>query len=435
MFSFLYDLSLFVFALLILPKLLWQWFVLGKYRESLSARLGIALPSFTPKKGQEVIWIHAVSMGETRAVISLFRMIRQAYPEAAVVISTTTETGNAEAKRSMPDADAHFFLPLDFSWAIRRVLDRICPTTLILCESDFWYHLLKTSKERGVKIALVNGKVSERSCSRFRKVPSFTRRIFSNFDILCVQSERYRQRFISMGVPAEKLIATGNLKFDAPAKKMDPIELQTLRETLKIAQGEPVLVLGSTHAQEEDWLLSALDSVWKKIPNLKVLLVPRHPERFNEVAHLIKEKGLTCRRFSEKRNSTDRLVLIDAMGLLNQCYQIANVAIVGGSYVSHVGGHNIFEPVLYGVPVFFGPHMHSQPDLKELILTAKAGKEVKIEELPAALTEILEVPSVHNSYAEACNRLAESVQGAALRTFEHIFRNDALLKSKSFHHS
>ncbi len=430
MFSFLYDVSLFVFALLVLPKLLWQWFVLGKYRESLSARLGIALPSFTPKEGQEVIWIHAVSMGETRAAISLFRMVRQAFPEAAIVISTTTETGNAEAKRSMPDADAHFFLPLDFSWSIRRILDRIRPSTLILCESDFWYHLLKTAKERGVKIALVNGKVSERSCKRFRKAPSFTRRIFSNFDILCVQSERYRQRFISMGVPLEKLFATGNLKFDAPAQKMQPSELQTLRETLKIAPDDPVLVLGSTHAQEEDWLLSALDLVWKKNPRLKVLLVPRHPERFNEVAHLIKEKGLTCRRISEKRNSADRLVLVDAMGLLNQCYQIASVAVVGGSYVSHVGGHNIFEPVLYGVPVFFGPHMHSQPDLQELILTAKAGREVNIEELPAALIEILEVPAVHNQYVEAGRELAKSVQGATLRTFEHIFSNEALLKSK-----
>src|ERR1700676_4432705 len=114
MFSFLYNLSLLVFALLILPKLLWQWFVLGKYRESLSARLGITLPSFTPKKGQKVIWIHAVSMGETRAIIPIFQMIKQRYPEAAVVISTTTETGNSEAKRSMPEADAHFFLPLDF---------------------------------------------------------------------------------------------------------------------------------------------------------------------------------------------------------------------------------------------------------------------------------------------------------------------------------
>jgi 3-deoxy-D-manno-octulosonic-acid transferase len=421
MFSLLYGLSLCVLALVALPKLLWQWFVLGKYRESLRARLGIALPSFSPKKGQEVIWIHAVSMGETRAVIPLFHRIRQAYPEAAIVISTTTETGNAEARRSMPDAHAHFFLPLDFSWAIRRIVERIRPSNLIMCESDFWYHLLTTTKKQGARIALVNGKVSERSCNRFRKVPFFTRRIFANFDILCVQSQRYCDRFISMGVPAEKLLVTGNLKFDAPAKKGGPTELQLLRETLKIAEDTPVLVIGSTHAQEEDWLISAADLVWKKIPKLKVLLVPRHPERFNEVAHLIKERGFTYRRYSEKKNSAERLILIDAMGLLNQCYQIADAAIVGGSYVSHIGGHNIFEPVMFGVPVFFGPHMHGQPDLKELILTAHAGKEVKIDALPEALIEILENPAVHHQYAKACEKLAQSLQGSTLFTFQHIF--------------
>lgn len=426
MFSLFYNLSLLVLALITLPKLLWQWFVMGKYRESLRYRLGIELPVFTPKKGQEVIWIHAISMGETRAVIPLFRKIREAYPDAAVVISTTTETGNAEAKRSMPDAQAHFFLPLDFSWIIRRLMERIQPSMLIMCESDFWYHLLKIAKDRGVKVALVNGKVSERSSSRFKKIPFFTRRIFSQFDMLCIQSERYRQRFLAMGVPGEKMHVTGNLKFDAPSKKMGTIELQTLRDKLKIAERDLVLVIGSTHSPEEEWFLSALSLVWQRVPNLKVLLVPRHPERFNEVAHLIKERAILFNRYSENKKSNERLVLIDAMGLLNQCYQVADIALVGGSYVSHVGGHNIFEPVIYGVPVFFGPHMHSQPDLKELILTSEAGQEVRIEKLAQALIDILENRSIRAKYANSCNELAASVHGATQRTFDYISQ----LKSK-----
>ena len=416
MFSIFYDFLLLVLALLALPKLLWQWFVLGKYRESLRAKLGIALPSFSPKAGQEVIWIHAVSMGETRAVIPLFRMIREAYPDAAIVLSTTTETGNAEAKRSMPEADAHFFLPLDFSWIIRRLFDRIRPTTLILCESDFWYHLLSTAKKRNVNLALVNGKISERSCKRFQKFPFFSRRIFSNFDTLCVQNELYRDRFIAMGVPPEKLFVTGNLKFDSSVKKMDQAGL---RDILRIAPTDRVLVIGSTHAKEEDWLLSAIALVWEKIPNLKVLLVPRHPERFGEVFQLIKERGIPCSRFSDM--SDEKLLLIDTMGMLNQCYQLADVAVVGGSFVSHVGGHNIFEPVLLGVPVFFGPHMQGQPELKELILNAHAGRQLQIDELPGALIEILDNRAVHSQYAAACNRLSASIHGASKRTFEHIF--------------
>lgn len=419
LFSLFYNLSLLLLALISLPKLLWQWCVLGKYRESLSARLGITLPAFTPK--QEVIWIHTVSMGETRAAIPLFRLIKQAYPDAAVVISTTTETGNAEAKRSMPEADCHFFLPLDFSWAIKRLVKRIKPTRLILCESDFWYHLVNIAGQHGAKVALINGKVSERSCNRFKKFSFFTNRLFAPFEILCVQSERYRQRFLAMGIPAEKLHVTGNLKLDVPAKKMGVTASQELRARLHIAENDPVLVIGSSHAPEEDWILSALTSVWQRIPNLKVLLVPRHPERFPEVAHLIQQKGLECMRYSQGGRFQNRLILIDTMGLLNQCYQIATVAIVGGSFVSHVGGHNIFEPVMVGVPVLFGPHLHSQLDLKELVLAAGAGREVKIDELPKALIEILENPSMRTQYAHACHTLAESVQGASQRTFEHIF--------------
>jgi 3-deoxy-D-manno-octulosonic-acid transferase len=421
MFSLFYDLSLILFATVALPKLLWQWCVHGKYRKSLKARIGISLPSFSPKNGQEVIWIHAVSMGETRAVIPLFRKIRQAHPEAAIVISTTTETGHAEAKRSMPEADTHFLLPLDFSWIMRRIIHRIQPTSLILCESDFWYHLLKMAKERGVHVHLVNGKVSERSCRRFRKFIFFTRRLFAHFDFLCVQSDRYHDRFISMGIPPQKLFVTGNLKFDSPTKKMSPIERQSFKESLHFIASDPVLVIGSTHAPEEEWILSALNFVWKRVPTLKVLLVPRHPERFNEVAHLIQERGVEFSRLSEKKKRRGQLVLIDAMGRLNQCYQIADLAIVGGSYTSHVGGHNIFEPVVFGVPVLFGPHMHSQPDLEELVLSSGAGRKVNMEQLPEVLIGILNDAAIRHKYVDACNHLAESVQGATERTFSHLF--------------
>lgn len=423
MFSLCYDLSLTVLTILFLPKLLWQWFALGKYRHSLSARLGITLPLFSPKEGQKVIWIHAVSMGETRAVIPLFQMIKKIYPEAAIVISSTTETGHEEAKRSMESADVHFFLPFDFSWAIERIINRIRPSTLILSESDFWYHLLKIAKQRGVEVALVNGKVSERSSKRYQKISFFTDRLFSLFDILCVQSQPYLKRFISMGIPPEKLFVTGNLKFDIPLQKMGNVEKTVFLETLNIKDTDPVVVIGSTHAPEEEWLISALEPLWKEIPNLKVLLVPRHPERFNEVAKLLNEKKLPFSRYSEKQ-CTEALILIDAMGLLNSCYQIATVAIVAGSFTSHIGGHNIFEPVMYQVPVLFGPHMHSQPDLKEQVLSAKAGLQVTVEELPQVLLQILQTPSLHAQYAKACEGLSQSVQGATLRTFEKIFRTD-----------
>lgn len=421
LFSLLYNLCLMLFALIALPKLLWQRFMLGKYRESLGARLGYILPAFSAKEGQEVIWIHAVSLGETRAMIPLFRLIRETHPKAAIVISTTTETGHTEAKRCMPEADAHFFLPLDFSWIMRRILAKIQPTTLILCESDFWYHLLKIAKKMGARIALVNGKVSERSARRFKALSLFSRQLFAHFDVLCMQSQRYLERFHLIGIPLEKIHVTGNLKFDAPASKMEQNELQTLKAKLGIQPTDRVVVVGSTHAQEEDWILNALIPLWKKIPELKVLIVPRHPERFNEVAHLFQEKVLSFRRFSERKKGEYPLILIDAMGILNQCFQIADLAIIGGSFVSHVGGHNIFEPVLYNVPVLFGPHMQSQPDLTELILAAGAGKQVPIEKLTATVLEFLQDSALHRQHSEACRHLTNSVHGSTKRTFEYIF--------------
>jgi len=418
MFSLLYDTALCLLALLALPKLLWQRLASGKYRHSLRYRLGIELPEFFPKQGAEVIWIHAPSMGETRAIIALYNKLRQAYPHAALVLSSTTETGQQEARRSMPDAQAHFFLPLDISWSIRRIMERIKPTLLILCESDIWYNLLHTAKSRGVKVALVNGKISLRSCHRFQKVPFFTRRLFSQFDLLCLQSQLHYQRFLAMGLPSEKMVVTGNLKFDTPIKRLPPLELQALRGRLSATS--PLLVIGSTHAPEEEWILAALSDVWEKIPTLKVLLVPRHPERFNEVASLIQKKGLPFERYTENKKTDARLILIDAMGLLTQCYQIADLALVGGSFAPHIGGHNIFEPVSYNVPVLFGPHMHNQTALKELILSAGAGEEVTLEHLPQLLIKLLESPPLRAQYVSACQLLVPTVQGATQRTLTCI---------------
>ena len=421
MFSFLYNFILLLLAIASLPKLLWQRWTRGKYRGSLKARLGLSLPDFTPKKDQEVIWIHTVSMGETRAVIPLFRQIKQNHPHAAVVISTTTQTGHEEAKCSMAEADAHFFLPLDFSWVVRRLVERIRPAKFILCESDFWYHLLKTTKEHGAKVALINGKVSERSCRRFRAFGFFTKKLFANFDLLCLQSERYRARFLSMGIDPSKIFVTGNLKLDSSMKKMPEGEREAFKHSLQLSATDRVLVVGSTHAPEEEQVLSVLQDVWKRIPNLKVLLVPRHPERFNEVAHLIQEKGVNFSRVSEMRNKDARLILVDAMGKLNQCYQLAEIAIVAGSYTPKVGGHNIFEPIVFGVPVIFGPHMHSQPDLKEIVLDAKAGSQVDLAQLAPTLTAFLEDPALHRQYADACGQLTKDVQGSTARTYSYLF--------------
>ncbi|MBS0606444.1 MAG: 3-deoxy-D-manno-octulosonic acid transferase [Parachlamydiales bacterium] len=420
MFSFIYDIALLLLAIIALPKMVWQCLAQGKYRKSLSSRLGFRIP--TLPKDKKVIWIHAVSMGETRAVIPFFRLVRKGFPDALIVISSTTETGHAEAKRSMPEAAAHFFLPLDFSWIVRRVMKRVHPDALVLCESDFWYHLISQAKSQGASLLLINGKVSERSAKRFQMFRSFSRKLFSPFDHLCVQSERFRDRFAAMGVDPQKITVTGNLKFDATPKTMTPAELETWKGELGIKDKDRVVVIGSSHAPEEEWLLAALDPVWRQIPDLKVLLVPRHPERFAEVATQVKLRGLTICTYSNRQNKIgdERIVLIDAMGLLNTCYQVAEVAIVAGSFIESVGGHNIFEPVLLGVPVLFGPHMHSQLDLEDLVLNSNAGKQVSIDQLPKVLSHLLTDVQAYGAIKQSCQKLAGQVQGSALRTYNML---------------
>lgn len=420
MFRFLYDLALLVVALVALPNILWHYVVSGKYRKNLKAKLGCQLPSFR-STSKPLIWIHAVSMGETRAIAPLFHALRSQYKEEAIfVISSTTETGHEEAKRSCKEADEYFFLPFDFSWIIRRIVKRLNPTILILSESDFWYHLLQLTKKQGATICLVNGKISERSTKRFKKCLFFSRRLFSCFDLFCVQSKLYSDRFLSIGISPSKIKVTGNLKFDVVVPHLSPLERDEFRQKLKIQETDRVLVIGSTHAPEEQEIFSCLDKVFEKIPSLKVLLVPRHPERFDEVAQELKKKNLVFAKYSEGVFTAVPIILIDAMGLLNHCYQLAELAIIGGSFVKHVGGHNLLEPLFFGVPALFGPYTWGQQEMAEMILKAKAGLQVDLTTLSATLIQLFEEKTFYQVFAQNSLKLTQSLPGATAKTFGEI---------------
>jgi 3-deoxy-D-manno-octulosonic-acid transferase len=422
LFNFYYDSCLLAIAILALPWLVYQMVVRKKYRNSLAQRLGWKFPKID-KGDRRLIWMHAVSMGETRALIALAKQMKQETPDALLVISSVTETGHAEAKRSIPCADYHLFLPLDFHAVVSPLMKKVKPDLVILSETDYWYNFIKCAKREGAQLAVVNGKMSERSLNRYCRFPALSKRMFSPFDFFCLQNELYKERLMKVGAPSQKCVVTGNLKLDSQQQAPNDEALARLRSLLGIAPGNLVITVGSTHDPEEKWLLQGC--LKKQIGKAKMIFVPRHPERFDSVAAFLESEGIAYARYSqladnpEKASSAD-VILIDAMGLLTQCYRLSDIAIVCGSYVSHVGGHNILEPSAYGVPVLFGPHMHTQTEFVALMESYQAGKQVTLEQLEAEVDHLLQDSTARKAIGDRGLQLIQDSRGATKRTLEAL---------------
>lgn len=425
-----YEIVLWIIALLAIPKTIYSFFVHKKYRQSLLPRFGIRYPVFH-KQPLRSIWMHAVSVGETKAMVSVARELKHLFPDHPLIISSVTETGHAEAKRSLPFADHHVYLPFDFSWAVYKVIKNAAPGLVILCESDFWLNFLYYSKRQGAALALINGKMSERSMRRFRMVPFFSKRLFGLFDILCIQNALYRSRLLEAGAPIDRMVVTGNLKLDEDYPQLSNDEVIQWRQKLGIQPNQPVLTIGSTHAPEEQLCIQTLKEIWKQTPQLRVIIVPRRPERFKEVGNLLERERLHWISFTDinRRTGKEQVILMDAMGLLRMCYQLSDFAIVGGSFTDRVGGHNILEPCWYGKPVLFGPHMHTQLELVELMTQYGAGIQVNPEQLRPILEKWIQNPKESQEIGSKGLQMVKDLKGSTKRTLDAL--NPLLSKLQS----
>ena len=376
--KWIYNITIHLLALVYLPKLIYQRLRFGKYRHNLLYKLGLKLPKPIQSK-KPLIWIHACSLGETKAASTL-----ASYFHADLVISSTTETGHECAKKLLPHA-THVYLPFDFPWAIKRLFRRIKPDLLILVESDFWLNFMRLAN---CKIALVSGVLSEKTLKRHLLFPSFAKQLFSHIDLFLVQNTVYKTRFEKLGITSQ---VAGNLKYDLPNHNPAPEDF--------------LITIGSTHEGEEKLLIQALKPLLKKYPNLKIQMAPRHPERFELIKKLLEHSPI---------------IPITEMGVLTKCYAKSKLAIVAGSFVKGIGGHNILEPVQLGVPVLFGPYMDAQEELKELVLKANAGEAHSASHLAAAVEKHLASPSYHSTMSQNALRLARSLQGASKKTFVHL---------------
>jgi 3-deoxy-D-manno-octulosonic-acid transferase len=403
MISFFYNFAIGLGFLLFLPKIGWDQRKKQKRFPSWKDRWGSDVPD---PEGKTVFWVHAVSVGEVKSAKPLVEIIRTEHPEAFILVTMASVTGQEEAKRFLKEADAFRFLPLDFSWIMRRWTDCLQPKALLLIEGDLWYHLTKHVARVQGKIVLVSGKISLRSARRYQSVAFFSKKLFSLFDLILLQNEEYLKRFQSFVEDEKKLFVTGNLKFDGVPVQID----RSLYEKIL----SPGIMIACTHAPEEEELLDALQGI-----DLPIFLAPRHPERFQEVALLLTKKRIDFVRWSEKekRRGGERVILIDGMGLLPIFYSFSQLAIVAGSFSSRIGGHNILEPCLYGVPVFFGPHMHQQQELAESLLLCRAGVQVSTSELAVAVQTFLAQPV---SQRLAVKKLLQTTQSPLKKTWEKL---------------
>jgi 3-deoxy-D-manno-octulosonic-acid transferase len=438
----------YLFALLLVsPWLVWRAVTTGRYRRHLAAKLLGQVPRPLPR-GRPVVWFHAVSVGEINLLGTLVPPFRQRHPDWVVVVSSTTDTGLAEAWRRFPDL-AVIAWPFDFSWAVTAALDAVNPTLVVLAESALWPNFLHVARQRAIPVVVVNARLSPRSFRRLRRLPAGIRRLLlTNVTRFAVQEAEYADRLRQLGVPEPKLVVTGSIKFDAALRSRQTPETAALaallghpgRSLAEVAPTKPggnaavcsprVWLAGSTHWPEEAIVLGIFARLRERFTNLRLILVPRHPDRFEEVAHLVEQSGLSFVRRSQLKQplvEMPAVVLLDTVGELGAAWGLADVGFTGGSLDGKRGGQSMIEPAGYGVPCVFGPHVWNFKDAaRRLVEIGGAIQVANATELENELAQLLADAALRQRMGSAAQELVRRQQGATTRTLDLI---DALLPS------
>lgn len=379
------------------------------YLPTLSGRLGSSTTSAMPLRGPDrPLWLHAVSVGEVAVAATLARALPAGLP---LLVTTVTPTGQERARALFRDRAEVAYLPFDLGFAVRRFFDRFRPGALVLVEGDYWPLVLSEARRRGLPVAVINGRVGDRGYARMRKLRPLLGWLFDRVDRFGVQTGEDRDRLVSLGVPAGRITVTGNLKYESPEPAVKPELEERLRA---LAAGRPILLAGSTMPGEEEQVLDA----FRRLEGAMLVIAPRHPERWDEVAALLGPNPVRRSQIPEGVRSD--IVLLDSLGELAGLYRIAAAAFIGGTLVPK-GGHNPLEPARFGVPVAVGPSMHNFRDMAERFDKAQAWRRVRdAEELAAVWREWLADPAAAREQGERALRLLEENRGALGRTLEML---------------
>lgn len=422
----LYNLLLVLSTLFLVPYYLLRGLRYGKSRRGIRERLGYYSPQqlnlFQAKK---TIWIHAVSVGETRAAMPLIKQIRIKYPDLQILVSNVTETGHAIALED-EEIDLCLFFPFDFSWAVRKALSTVRPEMIIIVETEIWPNFTKQVHQLKIPLILVNGRISDRSFPRYRFARFLLRPILERFSAFCMQSQTDAERIMALGAPDGRVENTGNLKFDHDLQEVTLEQVHQTKRQYRLPDQTAILVAGSTHDGEERPLLEAYKKISDQIDrSLILVLIPRHPERKREVQSLLNEMGFKYRLRSSLLEddlllSPGDILLVDTLGEVLDFYSVADLIFVGGSLVP-IGGHNLLEASLLSKPVLFGPHVHNFKEISAKLIRSGAGVKVaNQQELVRQSVIMLRDPARCRAMGEAGRSLIAENAGTTERTMRHI---------------
>lgn len=420
---FLYSLVLALGMVLSLPYWLYQILRHGKYRTGFVERMGSVPARLTAggagSQAGRVIWVHAVSVGEVAAVGGLVEQMRRSFPRHRVLVSTTTDTGQELARKRFGEENV-FYFPIDLGFAIGPYLAALRPELVVLAETEFWPNFLRLAHASGARIAVVNARISDRSWPRYRRFRWALRRMLVHVDLFLAQTPEDSARLQSIGAEAERVRVTGNLKFDVSLPAPPPI-VESLRQSLAAQSAGPVLVCGSTVEDEEPPLLKAFENLRVGHPRAVMILAPRHPERFDDVAILLQQLGIPSLRRSQWKGEAlaGGVFLVDTIGELAALYALADIAFVGGSLVPR-GGHNIIEPAQHGVAIVTGNHTENFRDIVALFQSRDAVRIVGLSELPLTLMHLLANDAERGDLGRRALETMRSQMGATSRTMEAL---------------
>jgi 3-deoxy-D-manno-octulosonic-acid transferase len=436
---YLLDICYLLLILLSLPWLVKEAVYKGKYREGFGAKLLGIVPR--RKSDKKCLWFHAVSVGEVNLLEPLLKKIRVGQPDWECVISTTTKSGMALARKKYANLTV-FYCPLDFTWAVAAAMRRIRPDVLVLAELELWPNMIRAAKRRGAKVAVINGRLSEKSFKGYRRIRWFIGRLLRRIDVIAAQDESYAGRFAELGADKANIEVTGSMKFDGAETDRQNPKTRQLCELAGIGADDIVFLAGSTQAPEEESAIEISKHLAEEFPRLKLILVPRHPERFGEVAHLLDQSGVAWRRRTTLKGpmraaglipaddadavnrpdkpggsllpASPRVLLVDVVGELGAWWGAARIAFVGGSFGNR-GGQNMIEPAAYGAAVSFGPNTWNFRDIVAAMLDRQAAVVVNDQnELEVFVRRCL----FDSAYAAELGRRAQSLVQSQLGATE-----------------